>query len=347
MAGSALATARLAKRGVDDGRGLGGSVERSQVNEMQRARLMAGAVSAIEELGYAHATVGQITSRARVSRRTFYELFADRDECLAAVLQETAALVESELADAGVGGLAWRERVRRGLQTILVFLDRESALARVCVVHTLNGDPALLARREELLARLVAVVDEGRLEGARGAACGPLTAEGVVGAAFAIVHARLSRGERGPLTGLAGELTGMIVLPYLGPAAARQEQARPAPAVSELALESEAGEEGDAGDLLAGVRLRLTYRTARVLEAIAQPSARGHDPSNREVAAYAGIVDPGQVSKLLRRLERIGLIVNSGGGHAKGEPNAWSLTPLGGRVTSQLSLRSDSHRVAA
>ena len=47
-------------------------------------------------------------------------------------------------------------------------------------------------------------MDEGRLEGARGGECSPLTAEGVVGAAFAIVYARLLRGEREPLDGSAG-----------------------------------------------------------------------------------------------------------------------------------------------
>ena len=58
----------------------------------------------------------------------------------------------------------------------------------------------------------------------------PLTAEGVVGAAFAIVYSRLSRRDGEPLTGLLGELMAMIVLPYLGPAAARRERTRPAPA---------------------------------------------------------------------------------------------------------------------
>ena len=82
------------------------------------------------------------------------------------------------------------------------------------------------ARR--ILTRLASVLDEGRTESRRGGDCTAFTAEGLVGAAFGIVHARLSRGEHKPLLGLVGELMGMIVLPYLGPAAARREQtARP------------------------------------------------------------------------------------------------------------------------
>ena len=102
-------------------------------------------------------------------------------------------MVGGELAAAGLEGLAWRERVRKGLWTILAFFDREPVLARVCVVQALRGGPRVLERREAVLARLAAVVDEGRVRVARVVReCTPLTAEGLVGAAFAIVYARLS-----------------------------------------------------------------------------------------------------------------------------------------------------------
>ncbi len=320
------------------------NVPREQIVEIQRSRLLAAAVVAVDELGYADTTVSDVTSRARVSRRTFYELFANREECLASVSEDVVALVEGEIAAAGLAGLAWRERVRGGLWAILSFLDREPALARVCVVQALRGGPQLLGRRDEILAGLAAVVDEGRFEGgARGGGCTHLTAEGIVGAAFAIVYARLLRGERDPLTGLLGELMGMIVLPYLGVAAARRELARPVPAGTVRESDRPAVAAGAVGDPLQGVSMRLTYRTARVLEGVAKlPGA-----SNREVAERAGVQDPGQVSKLLARLKRLGLLTNTGEGHAKGEPNAWSLTPLGERVTAQLTLRSDSRRAAA
>ena len=57
-----------------------------------------------------------------------------------------------------------------------------------------------------------------------------------------------------------------------------------------------------------------------------------------EVADYAGIHDQGQVSKLLARLQRLGLIANAGDGHVRGEPNAWSLTPLGEQVAQRLRM---------
>jgi AcrR family transcriptional regulator len=325
-------------RGIVD-RGAQGA----QLVEIQRSRLIAGAICAIEELGYAQTTVGHITRRASVSRRTFYELFANREECLAAVLEDLVGQIGQELAVVGLDGLQWRERVRGGLSVILSFFDREPALARVCVVQAMRGGSRVLERREEILAGLAGVVDEGRHEGPRGAECSRLTAEGVVGAVFAIVYARLLRGEQEPLVALLGELMGMIVLPYLGPAAARREQARPAPAPAGVSREERSGGAQGAGSSLMDVPVRLTYRTARVLEGVAeQPGA-----SNRMVADYAGVGDPGQISKLLARLERAGLLVNTGAGHANGEPNAWSLTAKGEQVARSIGAHTHHKREAA
>jgi AcrR family transcriptional regulator len=314
----------------------------AEVAEIQRSRLLAAAVAVIDECGYTQTSVGQITSRARVSRRTFYELFENRDACLAALLEDAVAVVGGEIARAGLDGLPWRERVRGGLFAILAFCDREPALARVCVVQALRGGPTVLARREEILARLVAVLDQGRGEGSRGGECTPLMAEGLVGAAFAILYARLLRRECRPRTDLLGELMGMIVLPYLGPAAVRREQGRPVPVPPRTQSNAPAPPQS-ARDPLQEVPMRLTYRTARVLGCIAERPG----VSNRAVANWAGISDQGQISKLLARLERLGLTVNTGEGHTKGEPNAWSLTPLGHEVAQRLGTNIHDQKAAA
>jgi DNA-binding IclR family transcriptional regulator len=83
-----------------------------------------------------------------------------------------------------------------------------------------------------------------------------------------------------------------------------------------------------ARDALAGLPIRLTYRTVRVLSTIAERPGS----SNRIVSELAELSDQGQTSKLLQRLERLGLIRNTGLGHAHGETNAWQLTPLGVEV---------------
>jgi DNA-binding MarR family transcriptional regulator len=114
----------------------------------------------------------------------------------------------------------------------------------------------------------------------------------------------------------------VIVLPYLGSAVARRELTRPVPRVR-LAGDGLSHSEERLSARQAGVR--LTYRTARVLSAISDyPGA-----SNREVAERAGIVDQGQISKLLTRLEARELIVKIGEGRTRGAPNSWRLTERG------------------
>jgi AcrR family transcriptional regulator len=321
----------------------------AHVAEIQRARLLAAAVRSVDELGYTHASVSDITQRSRVSRRTFYELFRNREECLAAALESAVERIRGELARAELDGLPWRERVRGGLWAILCFLDREPTLARFCVVQSSRGAQPILERREQLLGDLASVVDEGRVEGVRKGDCPPLTAEGLIGAASSIVYARLLRGEREPLSDLQGELMGMIVLPYLGPAAARGERARPAPPLpAGDAAQSNGGAAEVGGDPLQGIHMRLTYRTACVLEAVAELGGRGSDPSNRQVGDHAGISDQGQVSKLLARLKRLGLLGNSGeGGHSKGEANAWHLTPTGRSVVQAIAMSTRYQSQAA
>ena len=76
--------------------------------------------------------------------------------------------------------------------------------------------------------------------------------------------------------------------------------------------------------------MRITYRTLRVLAAVAALPGG----SNREIADHAGISDQGQISRLLARLERLGLVAQHRPGQAKGETNAWTLTAKGEQVQS-------------
>ena len=309
---------------------------------VQRARLLTGAVRAVDKYGYAHTTVSEVTALAHVSRRTFYELFAGSEECLLAmyegVLGRAHSLVETAELDPplrGPGGLAWRERMRGGLWAILCFLDAEPVLARVAVVQSARGGPQIVELRERLFAQLAAFIDEGRSAGGRVTDCPQLTAEGLVGAVVSILHTRLVRGDEQPLKNLQGELMAMIVAPYLGTSAARAERNRPALAALEVPASSTSAD-GDVPrgtivsaerDPLHGLSMRFTYRTACVLEAVAA------DPgmSNRGVGNAAGIPDQGQLSKLLARLQGLGLVENTAPPR-RGAANAWQLTPEGEQV---------------
>jgi hypothetical protein len=169
------------------------------------------------------------------------------------------------------------------------------------------------------------LIEEGRGEARASQGPPPLTAEGIVGAVFSVIHARmLARPRMGnhhdrPLVELTGPLMAMIVQPYLGPAAARRELGRPANTKPVVAPRLPA-------DPFKDIPMRLTYRTARVLATIAERPGS----SSKAIALEAGIADEGQTSKLLARLRRYGLIEDtSADGPAKGLPRAWTLTERG------------------
>ena len=153
-----------------------------------------------------------------------------------------------------------------------------------------------------------------------------VTAEGVVGAVSAVLHARVLDGSEEPLFSLLGQLMSMLVLPYLGADAAAAELSRPAPELARPRGSRRRARRN--GDPLEGLKMRLTYRTVRVLMVIADlPGA-----SNREIAERSGIADQGQISKLLGRLARLELVENTGDGQEKGAANAWRLTARGQAV---------------
>jgi AcrR family transcriptional regulator/DNA-binding MarR family transcriptional regulator len=302
-------------------------LSRGRVTEIQRSRMLAAALSAVEEVGYSRMTVAQVISRAKVSRKTFYDVFADREDCFLAALEQAVTQAGRHVKEAYARETGWREGVRAGLGELLVFFDEEPALARLVLVEALGAGPRVLERRAEILDELAKIVDQGRFATSAGREPPEVVAEGVVGAVFAVLHTR-ALGEDGDerFACLLGSLMNIVVLPYLGARAASRELSRQAPERRRAAPGRAA--RGQSRDPMAGLSMRLTYRTVRVLVVIGEhPGA-----SNREIAERSGVSDQGQISKLLARLARLELVENTGDGQEKGGSNAWHLTPRGARV---------------
>jgi AcrR family transcriptional regulator len=290
------------------------------VTEIQRARMIAAMIDTIAERGRSDATVAHVVSRSGVSRRTFYEVFEDFEDCFLAALDQSIARASDYVREVYEPSAKWSARIRAALVAVLEFIEDEPAMGRLCVLETLGAGPKVHERRLRALEPAIVAVEEGRRESRSAATLPPLTGEGVVGGVLSVLHARLLEGDT-DLLELTGPLMGMIALPYLGPAAANRESARARPTRRRRALPA-------SKDPLRDLQMRLTYRTVRVLMAIsASPGA-----SNREVGAGAGIDDQGQISKLLSRLDKLGLVQNSGAGRVRGAPNAWSLTKKGFEV---------------
>lgn len=296
--------------------------------EIQRARMLGAMVEACAEHGPGHVTVAGVVERAGVSRRTFYEIFDDCEDCLLAALDEGLRRASERVLPAYVGGGRWSERIRASLAALLELLDVEPVMSRLLIVGSLGAGPHALERRRQALAQMIAAMDEGRTESRAGSEPPPLTAEGVVGGVLSILHARLLEENPGRLLELCGPLMSMIVLPYLGSAAARRELERPVPKRAQSSPHA-------VSDPLRDLGLRLTYRTVRALVSVAENPGS----SNREIGEAAGIGDQGQMSKLLWRLERFGVVQNAGLGPGTGAPNVWTLTERGEAIHEAIAVQ--------
>jgi AcrR family transcriptional regulator/DNA-binding MarR family transcriptional regulator len=315
-----------------------------QVAGLQRARLLVAMVQATAELGAGSVSVSDVVGRSGVSRRTFYELFRDREDCLLAALEDALSRVSERVTRAysdTSGG--WANMLRRSLCELLAFLDSDPAARRLLIVESLAAGPRVLEERQRVLATLAEAIEHdggSARTGARRSRAdssqanddpASLTAEGIVGGVFSVIHARVAQNDQAPLLELLNPLMSMIITPYLGPAAGRRELSKSAPEGVERQTRS-------TGNPMQGLEMRLTYRTLRVLmELGANPGT-----SNRQIGEAAGMTDQGQVSKLLSRLDRIGLIENTAGEPGRGGPNAWTLTPRGRQLEQLVHERTTS-----
>jgi AcrR family transcriptional regulator len=296
-------------------------IEHEHVADIQRARMLGAMVQEVSERGVANVAVAHVVGRSGVSRRTFYEIFEDREDCFLAAFDEALERLAAIVVPAYEQANTWRSKVRTALIAFLEALASDPAMGRLLIVESLAAGPVAHQRRQKAILQIIAIVDCGRGANKTGGDPPPLTAEGIIGGVLSVLHTRLAEEHPGDLLDLIGPLMGMIVLPYLGPAAARRELERPSPKRPTKAPLTHR-------DPLRDLEMRLTYRTVRTLMAVAeQPGS-----SNRAVGARAGIPDQGQISKLLARLHNLGLIENTATASARGEPNAWTLTTRGWEI---------------
>jgi AcrR family transcriptional regulator len=339
---SSLGRVRMRRPGTPGPRGGG-----VYVTELQRVRLLDAAFAVVSEDGYRRMTARRVSGRAGVSNKTFYDLFTDREDCFLAAFDHAVEELAAVVLPAWEGESEWSERIRAGLGALLGFLDGEPALRRLVFVEALGAGPRVLERRVEVLGVLQGAVDQGRAGVKAGRELPALTAEGVVGAAFSVIHTRLSNNHLGSLAALLNDLMATVVLPYRGSAAAVRELSRPiskaGPRLRPADKSRFSGPAGRTSGSRAGrarIPFRLTVRTHLVLCAVAELGGLGSDPNNREVSDAAGVADQGQISRLLARLEGHGLLQNTGG-HTQGVPRAWRLTSRGEEIVRVGQPRSE------
>lgn len=171
-----------------------------------RSRLVVAMAEALHEKSYAALSVADVVRHARVSKRTFYEHFTDRESCYLATYAAVSNAMLVRIAAAVEPGQPVERQLRGATRAYLTALEESAALTRTFFTEIqLAGSAALEARRQvhqrfaELLRTLVA---QGRREQPEVQALSPEMSVAVVGAINELLLVRIEAGQLDRLTDL-------------------------------------------------------------------------------------------------------------------------------------------------
>ena len=167
------------------------------------ARLTAGLAAAIAEKGYAGATIADVVRHARVSKRTFYEHFADKEACFLALYAETTDALLAPIAGAAAGDGDWNGRLTAAARAYFGALAAEPALIRASMLEIRAAGPRARELQRDVRRRyagmLMALFDDP--------AVSPLTPElatAVVGGLDELLTEAVEDGREARIDELAG-----------------------------------------------------------------------------------------------------------------------------------------------
>lgn len=199
---------------------------RAFVVSNQRERILDAVLQAASRGGYAAMRIDDVIAIAGVSRRTFYDHFANKEDAFLASYDLVLDQLLTGVSTAFASGDTWTARVRRGLAAFLNVLATEPMLARVCVVEALAAGPRALARRTRAMHAfqelLMPPPDDAR---ARPTAP-PVAIEAIVGGIYEVIYSRVTTDRTHELPALLPSLLHSALLPFVGPEIADAEYQR-------------------------------------------------------------------------------------------------------------------------
>jgi AcrR family transcriptional regulator len=191
---------------------------RDAVARHQRARLFGAMIEAIDRQGYKATTVAHVIALAGVSRRAFYEQFANKEDCFLGTYDIAVARAKRRMVDGWTAERGWANRVHRSCQALVEDATRNVKSTRLVLIEGLGLGP----RSRERLMRSAVAFERVLADGFRAAPDGiqlpPLGPKAIVGGGRYIMFERLRHDRVEELPLLTDELLDWISA-YRSPAA--------------------------------------------------------------------------------------------------------------------------------
>jgi AcrR family transcriptional regulator len=188
---------------------------REVVAENQRRRLISGIIAAVAERGYGETTVDAIVKAAELSKKTFYEHFANKEDCFEAAYDASLEYLGAMVA-AVETRRKWGETVRARLEALLAALAAEPDLASFFLIAPTSVGDEVAERHHGSMRELVAALTEGAPKAKKKSAPLETQQQALAGGISRLVVRKLGDGEADKLPELLPALTELVLWPYLG-----------------------------------------------------------------------------------------------------------------------------------
>ena len=238
-----------------------GRLTPEQVASHQRARIYSTMIEIVAERGYGAVTVRELVRLAGVAPRTFYEHFADTDECFLVTYDVVVARAARRIVEAQRLERDWRARLCRAFQAFVRELVREPKAARLALVEAFGAGPAAIERMEHANRLFEGMVATSFEHAPDRIVPPPIVVKGIVAGIARVARARLLAGRAHELPDLADELLEWTLCFRCPEAAELAKLAAVAPP--------------RAGALLAGGPGEAWDDRAQILDAVARLAAQG------------------------------------------------------------------------
>jgi len=212
---------------------------RARSAEDERSRLMRSVVRLAAAEDYAELSAPQIADDADVSIDSFFDLFADRDECFLAALDMVGAEILDAVADPLASG-EWHHAVPCAIEALMRYLVANPAVTQTIAVETYSAGPLAIERTVDLAHGLAALLTAGAPDSAQR---GALAVEGIAGAIWHTIHTQAANRKIHLLPALCDYLSYVVLASFIDAedAARVVMGARTSPAAPKAAAEPAGG----------------------------------------------------------------------------------------------------------
>lgn len=188
---------------------------RELVVENQRARLISSMIETVAEQGYGQATIAKVIKAAKISRRTFYESFDNKEDCYRAAYEASLEYIRDRTL-AAAGERDWPDSVRAGLEALLESLAAHPKLASFFLVSPASIGDEIASRHHLAMRELVEALVAGAPKTSGPAIVPETRIEALGGGLSRLTAMKVNAGKSAELPALLPDLVELFLRPYVG-----------------------------------------------------------------------------------------------------------------------------------